>query len=86
MLQKKPRLTAETSLEDRKSDTESKANVLDNGAKNSSEVKKVYHVTLSELADILTENLLHKLQALPKRAISFAWKLQQIVSGLCPAQ
>ena len=45
--------------------TESKALVLDNGAENSSEVKKVCDMTLSELTDALPENLLHKLQALP---------------------
>ena len=64
---KKSTASAEPSLEDRKGDdTESKAKVLDNGSKNSSELEKVYHVTLSELADTLTENLRHKLQALPE--------------------
>ena len=81
------RLTAGTPQEKRKSDgTESKAKVLDNVAENSSEVNKVCDMTLSELADALTENLQHKLQALHKRATSCAWGIQPIVSELCPAQ
>ena len=57
-----------------------------NQNKNSNEVSKVYDMTLAELADALTENLQQKWQALPKRATSRAWKIQQIVAEVYPAQ